>query len=86
MYCYGNQYRGVDKQICWETWCVQDRVLIQYFNLSVTKGDTPTFAAGFWAEEWKTLGFWRRACRPSFWRKVPTAVGVSGTGNGDVSS
>ena len=48
-------------------------------------GDTPTMGAGFWAEEWKPSGWFR-----NFWSKLtkrrPTsAVGVSGTGDGDVS-
>ena len=47
-------------------------------------GDTPIMGAGFWAEEWKPSGWFR-----NFWIKVikrrPTsAVGVSGTGDGDV--
>lgn len=45
-------------------------------------GDTPIFGAGFWAEEWEREGKWRR-----FWGRVtgkPRAVGVSGTGDGDV--
>ena len=48
-------------------------------------GDTPVMGAGFWAEEWKPSGWLR-----NFWSKLtrhrPTsAVGVSGTGDGDVS-
>lgn len=49
-------------------------------------GDTPSMAAGFWAEEWtpKRKGIsalWRR-----FTGKVDkVAMGVSGTGDGDVS-
>lgn len=48
-------------------------------------GDTPSMAAGFWAEEWKVKGRLRR-----FWNQVTgtenkLAVGVSGTGDGDVS-
>ena len=52
-------------------------------------GDTPHMGSGFWAEEWKAKsGSLRR-----FWNKVTgrhttrtRAVGVSGTGDGDVSS
>lgn len=48
-------------------------------------GDTPSMATGFWAEEWQAKGRVRR-----FWNQVTgkgnkTAVGVSGTGDGDVS-
>lgn len=48
-------------------------------------GDTPQFGAGFWAEEWKP----ERNILKRLWQKVrrkPLAVGVSGTGDGDVSS
>ncbi|EKM54035.1 uncharacterized protein PHACADRAFT_257628 [Phanerochaete carnosa HHB-10118-sp] len=46
-------------------------------------GDTPSMAAGFWAEEWNVKGRLRR-----FWNQVTrkrnkVAVGVSGTGDGD---
>ena len=46
-------------------------------------GDTPTFGCGFWAEEWCPSRWWHR-----FWpsaRKRARGVGVSGTGDGDVS-
>jgi beta-aspartyl-peptidase (threonine type) len=36
-------------------------------------GDTPIFGAGFWAEEWTEVG------------DSPYALGISGTGDGDVS-
>ena len=39
-------------------------------------GDTPTMGAGFWAEAWQTRRWF-------FW-KTKRAVGVSGTGDGDV--
>lgn len=47
-------------------------------------GDTPSMAAGFWAEEWT-----RKKGIKSFWRRLTgrddrVAVGVSGTGDGDV--
>lgn len=40
-------------------------------------GDTPIMGAGFWAEEWKTKRWFKTRSK---------AVGVSGTGDGDVSS
>lgn len=46
-------------------------------------GDTPHMGSGFWAEEWKVRGLkkvWRRITRGGTKR----AVGVSGTGDGDV--
>jgi L-asparaginase / beta-aspartyl-peptidase len=47
-------------------------------------GDTPQLGAGFWAEEWKApRGRWRRWL-PRPWRSKVRAVGVSGTGDGDV--
>ena len=45
-------------------------------------GDTPTMGSGFWAEEWKVHGWFHRI----FFRKRTAAVGVSGTGDGDVRS
>jgi beta-aspartyl-peptidase (threonine type) len=45
-------------------------------------GDTPQFGAGFWAEEWKAPRW--RGWLPRPWRRKVRAVGVSGTGNGDV--
>ncbi len=47
-------------------------------------GDTPHDGAGFWAEEWQTpRGRWRRWL-PRSWSSKVHAVGVSGTGDGDV--
>ena len=47
-------------------------------------GDTPHNGAGFWAEEWQApRGRWRRWL-PRPWRSKVRAVGVSGTGDGDV--
>ncbi len=47
-------------------------------------GDTPHNGAGFWAEEWQApRGRWRRWV-PRSWRGKVRAVGVSGTGDGDV--
>ena len=48
-------------------------------------GDTPLMGAGFWAEEWNEDSGWVRRC----WNKFrgyqsKRAVGVSGTGDGDV--
>ena len=49
-------------------------------------GDTPHNGAGFWAEEWQApRGRWRRWL-PRSWRSKVRAVGVSGTGDGDVRS
>jgi len=47
-------------------------------------GDTPMMGSGFWAEEWKAESWITRA-----WNKVQgksdwKAVGISGTGDGDV--
>jgi L-asparaginase / beta-aspartyl-peptidase len=50
-------------------------------------GDTPHLGAGFWAEEWQAPRLrWRRWGRwlPRPWRRKAHAVGVSGTGDGDV--
>jgi beta-aspartyl-peptidase (threonine type) len=55
-------------------------------------GDTPSMGSGFWAEEWTTTGKKGRISRcigrifGSWKDKVETrGVGVSGTGDGDVS-
>lgn len=56
-------------------------------NKSVGRiGDTPSMGSGFWAEEWK-----RDKWRHKIWAKLTgrhkaRAVGVSGTGDGDVCS
>lgn len=47
-------------------------------------GDTPSMASGFWAEEWETKSWLRKT-----WNKIKgkgnkLAVGISGTGDGDV--
>ena len=49
-------------------------------------GDTPVMGAGFWAEEW-TQSNWIRRIRTKLTGRNYTkrAVGVSGTGDGDVS-
>lgn len=46
-------------------------------------GDTPHMGAGFWAEEWRVKGFFRRAWRKVRGKGAKVAVGVSGTGDGD---
>lgn len=48
-------------------------------------GDTPIMGAGFWAEEWKVKGWARRVLRRLKGKSKTVAVGVSGTGDGDVS-
>ncbi|KAG8903180.1 hypothetical protein FRB99_003629 [Tulasnella sp. 403] len=46
-------------------------------------GDTPTFAAGYWAEEWTPRGGWLRTRWQQLTGRGHRAVGVSGTGDGD---
>ena len=48
-------------------------------------GDTPHMGAGFWAEEWKIKGWLRRKWRMLTRQPVTRSVGISGTGDGDVS-
>jgi beta-aspartyl-peptidase (threonine type) len=48
-------------------------------------GDTPHMGAGFWAEEWEETGTLRRAWLRATGAEMTQAVGVSGTGDGDVS-
>ena len=48
-------------------------------------GDTPSMAAGFWAEEWRVKGRLRRFLNQVRGKAPKVAVGVSGTGDGDVS-
>jgi beta-aspartyl-peptidase (threonine type) len=50
-------------------------------------GDTPLMGAGFWADEWPATSWLGRAWarirrRARKWKTI--AVGVSGTGDGDV--
>lgn len=47
-------------------------------------GDTPQMGSGFWAEEWKINGWFRKAWRKACGKRARQAVGVSGTGDGDV--
>jgi len=46
-------------------------------------GDTPLMGAGFWAEEWQVKGWLRETWDRLVGRSRKTAVGVSGTGDGD---
>ncbi|PSR72179.1 hypothetical protein PHLCEN_2v11971 [Hermanssonia centrifuga] len=46
-------------------------------------GDTPSMAAGFWAEEWPVKSKIRRAWARLTGKSDKLAVGVSGTGDGD---
>ncbi|KAI0790695.1 nucleophile aminohydrolase [Abortiporus biennis] len=48
-------------------------------------GDTPSMGSGFWAEEWKVKGRFRRAWNSLVGKgkRNTVAVGVSGTGDGD---
>lgn len=48
-------------------------------------GDTPHMGAGFWAEEWKIRGILKRTWRRLHKKGTTQAVGISGTGDGDVS-
>ena len=47
-------------------------------------GDTPHLGAGFWAEEWPAPRWRWRGWLPRPWGSNVHAVGVSGTGDGDV--
>lgn len=47
-------------------------------------GDTPQMGCGFWAEEWKVDGWFRKAFDRCRGKSAKRAVGVSGTGDGDV--
>jgi beta-aspartyl-peptidase (threonine type) len=49
-------------------------------------GDTPHMGSGFWAEQWSMRGFWRRVASKMKGRSIKRSVGVSGTGDGDVST
>ena len=48
-------------------------------------GDTPQMGCGFWAEEWKEKHFVKRALNKLHGRRQTRAIGVSGTGDGDVN-
>lgn len=47
-------------------------------------GDTPQMGSGFWAEEWKKPGSFVRVLDTLIRRRRVNAVGISGTGDGDV--
>jgi beta-aspartyl-peptidase (threonine type) len=47
-------------------------------------GDTPQMGSGFWAEEWNVGGWFRKSWNKITRRSGKQAVGVSGTGDGDV--
>jgi L-asparaginase / beta-aspartyl-peptidase len=49
-------------------------------------GDTPHKGSGYWAEQWTVRGWLRRKWRKLNRKSVQQAVGVSGTGDGDVGS
>lgn len=49
-------------------------------------GDTPHMGSGFWAEEWTVEGWVKKAWRKITRKGTKLAVGISGTGDGDVSS
>lgn len=48
-------------------------------------GDTPQMGSGFWAEEWKEKQWFRKMLNRVHGRTSKKAVGISGTGDGDVS-
>lgn len=47
-------------------------------------GDTPLMGSGFWAEEWKEKRLFRKLLNRMHCRTSTKAVGISGTGDGDV--
>lgn len=47
-------------------------------------GDTPSMASGFWAEEWETKSWLRKTWNKITGKGDKMAVGISGTGDGDV--
>lgn len=49
-------------------------------------GDTPIMGSGYWAEEWETTGWLQRTWNKLRLRPTRQAVGISGTGDGDVNS
>jgi beta-aspartyl-peptidase (threonine type) len=48
-------------------------------------GDTPQMGSGFWAEEWKENRPFKKILNALYRLRQRRAVGVSGTGDGDVS-
>ena len=49
-------------------------------------GDTPSMGSGFWAEEWPVQGTFKKIWRKVRGKSTKVAMGISGTGDGDVSS
>jgi L-asparaginase / beta-aspartyl-peptidase len=47
-------------------------------------GDTPQMGTGFWAEEWKDTSWFRKLLKKVMRSSTTKAVGLSGTGDGDV--
>ena len=48
-------------------------------------GDTPQMGCGFWAEEWKENRIFKKFLNKLRGRPQRRAIGVSGTGDGDVN-
>ena len=48
-------------------------------------GDTPQMGSGFWAEEWKENRLLKKVLNKLRGRRQTRAIGVSGTGDGDVN-
>lgn len=48
-------------------------------------GDTPQMGSGFWAEEWKEKRIFKKFLNTLRGRRNKCAIGVSGTGDGDVT-
>lgn len=48
-------------------------------------GDTPQMGSGFWAEEWKEERIFKKLLNKLRGRRQRHAIGVSGTGDGDVN-
>ena len=48
-------------------------------------GDTPLMGSGFWVEEWEENRLVKRALNKLLGRRPVRAIGVSGTGDGDVN-
>ena len=48
-------------------------------------GDTPQMGSGFWAEEWKERRLLKKFLNKLRGRRQRRAIGVSGTGDGDVN-
>lgn len=48
-------------------------------------GDTPQMGSGFWAEGWKEKRLFKKVLNKLHGRRQTRAIGVSGTGDGDVN-